>query len=111
VLEGRRSAERRRGPQAGAPGDVCDLCALYNVDESVAAERIGLSREVREQGWWTQYEDLNLSPYIGLGSTSHLSPSLHVLQTCPSLDGNYARTIIKATAPKIESAILEPFSP
>ena len=29
------------GPAGRCPGDVCDLCALYNVDESVAAERIG----------------------------------------------------------------------
>jgi hypothetical protein len=36
---------------------------LYNVDESAAAELMKLTREAREQGWWTQYEDLNLSPY------------------------------------------------
>ena len=46
--------------------DVRDLCTLYGVDEPIAAELMGLARAAREQGWWTQYEDLKLDPYLGL---------------------------------------------
>src|SRR3984885_1458530 len=46
--------------------DVRDLCSLYEVDESTSAEFMNLARRAREPGWWTQYEDLNLDPYIGL---------------------------------------------
>src|SRR6266576_5304340 len=46
--------------------DVRDLCGVYNVDESTSAYLMTLAREAREPGWWTQYEDLNLDPYIGL---------------------------------------------
>ena len=88
--------------------DVRDLCALYNVDESVAAELMKLTREAREQGWWTQYEDLNLSPYIGLEQdassiTAYCMFYLHgLVQT-----EDYARAIIKAIAPKMDPAILQ----
>lgn len=88
--------------------DVRDLCALYNVDESAAAELMKLSREAREQGWWTQYEDLNLYPYIGLeqDASSVTAYSMLYLHGLVQTE-DYARTIIKAIAPKIEPAILQ----
>lgn len=95
------------GARRPALRDVRDLCALYNVDESVAAEFMKLTREAREQGWWTQYEDLNLSPYVGLEQdassiTAYCMYYLHgLVQT-----EEYARAIIKAIAPKIDPAIL-----
>src|SRR5713226_2545375 len=46
--------------------DVRDLCALYGVDEPTAAEFMNLARGAREQGWWTQYEDLELDALIVL---------------------------------------------
>jgi transcriptional regulator with XRE-family HTH domain len=46
--------------------DVRDLCLLYGVDETTSTELMSLARGAREQGWWTQYEDLDLDPYIGL---------------------------------------------
>ena len=33
-----------------------------------------LARGAREQGWWTQYEDLNLDPYLGLEQEADLLP-------------------------------------
>jgi transcriptional regulator with XRE-family HTH domain len=86
--------------------DVRDLCALYEVDESTSADFMSLARGAREQGWWTQYEDLNLDPYIGLEQeataitcySTYYMPGL--LQT-----EDYARTIIKAIAPKMDPAI------
>lgn len=88
--------------------DVRDLCALYNVDESGAAELMKLTREAREQGWWMQYEDLNLYPYIGLEQDASSITALSVLYLHGLVQTeDYARTIFKATAPKIESAILQ----
>ncbi|MGZ3386751.1 MAG: Scr1 family TA system antitoxin-like transcriptional regulator [Isosphaeraceae bacterium] len=46
--------------------DVRDLCDLYNVGKATTDELMELARGAREQGWWTQYEDLKLDPYLGL---------------------------------------------
>lgn len=88
--------------------DVRDLCALYQVDESTSVEFMSLARGAREQGWWTQYEDLNLDPYIGLEQeasaitcySAYYVPAL--LQT-----SDYARAIIRAIAPKMDLEILQ----
>ena len=81
--------------------DVRDLCTLYGVGESMSAELMGLARGAREQVWWTQYEDLNLDPYLGLEQdataitsyTTYYFPAL--LQT-----EEYTREIIRGIAPK-----------
>lgn len=86
--------------------DVRDLCVLYNVDEAAATELMQLTRQAREQGWWSQYDDLNLQPYIGLeqdaSAITHYSmcyvPAL--LQT-----EDYARAVIKAVLPNIDPEI------
>jgi transcriptional regulator with XRE-family HTH domain len=86
--------------------DVRDLCALYEVDESVTAELMKLTRESREQGWWTRYEDLNLNPYIGLeqeASSITAYSMYHVHGLAQTED--YARAIIKATAPRMDPGI------
>jgi transcriptional regulator with XRE-family HTH domain len=88
--------------------DVRDLCGLYNVDESVAAELMKLTREAREQGWWMQYEDLKLSPYIGLEQNASSITAYSVLYLHGLVQTEeYARAIIKAIAPKIDPAILQ----
>ena len=46
--------------------DVRDRCLLYGVGQAETEEFMALARQAREPGWWTQYEDLNLEPYIGL---------------------------------------------
>src|ERR1700745_3219663 len=45
---------------------VRELCVLYNVDQATTAELMMLTRQAREQGWWSRYDDLRLYPYIGL---------------------------------------------
>ncbi|HEX3960436.1 MAG TPA: helix-turn-helix transcriptional regulator [Trebonia sp.] len=86
--------------------DVRDLCALYNVDEATTAEFMKLTRQAREPGWWTQYEDLKLSPYIGLEqeASSITAYSLYYVHALAQTE-DYARTIIKALAPKIDPEI------
>ncbi len=80
--------------------DVRDLCALYQVDESGTAELMKLTRESREQGWWTRYEDLNLNPYIGLEqeASSITAYSMHYVHSLAQTE-DYARAIIQAVAP------------
>ena len=86
--------------------DVRDLCALYDVDESTSAELMTIVREVREQGWWTQYDDLKLDPYIGLEHEA-AAITCYSMYYVPALlqTESYARAIIKAIAPKMDPAI------
>ncbi len=46
--------------------DVRDLCGFYEVDEGTAAELMELARQAREPGWWTRYDDLKITPFIGM---------------------------------------------
>jgi transcriptional regulator with XRE-family HTH domain len=88
--------------------DVRDLCTLYGVSETTSAELMNLARGAREQGWWTQYEDLNLDPYLGLEQfatyitsyTTYYLPAL--LQT-----EDYTKAVIKAIAPNMNPEILQ----
>jgi transcriptional regulator with XRE-family HTH domain len=86
--------------------DVRDLCGLYEVDEAVSAEFMLLAREAREQGWWTQYDDLKLDPYIGLeqDATAITNYTMYYIPALLQTE-EYARAIIKAVAPKISSEI------
>jgi transcriptional regulator with XRE-family HTH domain len=88
--------------------DVRDLCGIYGVDPSTAAEFMELARATRDPVWWTQYEDLKLDPYLGLEQdaiaitsfTTYYLPAL--LQT-----EQYTRAVIKAIAPKMDPSICE----
>lgn len=88
--------------------DVRDLCVLYGVDEATSTELMGLARGAREQGWWTQYDDLNLDPYIGLEQDA-VAITCYSMYYMPALlqTEDYARTIIKAIAPRIDTNILQ----
>jgi transcriptional regulator with XRE-family HTH domain len=88
--------------------DVRDLCVLYTVDESTTAELMSLARGAREQGWWTEYEDLELDPYIGLEqeATAITCYSMYYMPALLQTE-EYARTIIKNIAPKIDPHIHE----
>lgn len=88
--------------------DVRDLCVIYGVDESTSAELMSLARGAREQGWWTQYEDLNLDPYIGLEQEA-VAITCYSAFYVPALlqTADYARTIIKAIAPKMDPSVLQ----
>jgi transcriptional regulator with XRE-family HTH domain len=87
--------------------DVRDLCTLYEVDESTAAELMGLARAARQQGWWTQYEDLKLDPYLGLeqDATGITSYTMYYIPALLQTE-EYTKAIIKAIAPKMNPEIL-----
>ncbi len=87
--------------------DVRDLCSIYGVDESTSAEFMRLAKGAREQGWWTQYEDLRLDPLIGLEQDA-TAITCYSMYYVPALlqTAEYARAIIRAIAPKMDLEIL-----
>jgi hypothetical protein len=91
------------------PRDVRDLCRIYGLtSQNEIDELTDLARQAREPGWWTQYSDLRLSPYIGLeqeavaitACSTWWFPAL--LQTA-----DYARALIKSTSHKIDSRTID----
>jgi transcriptional regulator with XRE-family HTH domain len=86
--------------------DVRDLCGIYGVNERTSAELMDLARKAREQGWWNQYDDLKLDPYIGLEQEA-TSITCFTMYYVPALlqTEDYARAIIKAIAPKMDPRI------
>jgi transcriptional regulator with XRE-family HTH domain len=87
--------------------DVRDLCEIYGVDPETSAELMELARQAREPGWWTQYDDLKITPLIGLEQEA-TSITCFGMYFVPALlqTGDYARAIIKGIAPKIDQEIL-----
>ena len=88
--------------------DIRDLCTLFSVDEPTAEEFMNLARGVREQEWWTQYEDLKLDPYLGLEQVASAITS-YTMYYIPALlqIEEYTRIIIKTIAPKMDPRILQ----
>jgi transcriptional regulator with XRE-family HTH domain len=87
--------------------DVRDLCELYEVDESTSAELMSLAREARAAGWWTQYNDLNLDPLIGLEEAA-TDITCYAMNYIPGLlqTKEYAQGIIETIAPKMNPRIV-----
>lgn len=88
--------------------DVRDLCGIYGVDPETSAELMQLAREARQQGWWTKYDDLKVSSFIGMEQAA-TAITCFGMYFVPALlqSADYARAIIKGIAPKIEQDILE----
>jgi len=88
--------------------DVRDLCAIYDVDKSGSQELMTLARQARELGWWKQYDDLRLDPYIGLEQEAS-SITCFMMFHMPGLlqTEDYARAVIRDIAPRIDPKILE----
>jgi transcriptional regulator with XRE-family HTH domain len=88
--------------------DVRDLCVLYEVDESTSHELMSLAREAREPAWWTQYDDLNLEPLIGLEQEATVI-TCYSMYYMPGLlqTAEYATGIIKTVAPKMDPQVVQ----
>jgi transcriptional regulator with XRE-family HTH domain len=88
--------------------DVRDLCQLYGIDSETSAELMQLAREARQSGWWTKYDDLRISPYIGMEQAASAITTFGMYYVPGLLQTeDYARAIIKGIAPKIEEDILD----
>lgn len=87
--------------------DVRDLCQLYGVDAETSAELMKLAREARQPGWWTKYDDLKITAYIGMEQAATAITTFGMYYVPALLQSeDYARAIIKGIAPKIEEDIL-----
>ena len=88
--------------------DVKDLCLPYNVDKSTAEEFMTIAGAVREQDWWTQFEDLNLDPYRGLEEAASAITSYTECYIPALLQiEDYTRVIIDTIAPRMDPKILD----
>jgi len=89
--------------------DVRDLTRLYGVTDQAAAEELmNLARQAREPGWWTHYDNLDLSPYIGLEQEADSITSFSMYYVPPLLQTEeYARAIVRGIAPKMPSVIID----
>jgi transcriptional regulator with XRE-family HTH domain len=87
--------------------DVRDLCQIYGVDTETSAELMKLAREARQPGWWTKYDDLKITPLIGMEQAATAIASFE-MYFFPGLiqSEDYARAIIKGIVPKIDEDIL-----
>jgi transcriptional regulator with XRE-family HTH domain len=97
------TASRRPNPR-----DIRDLCKFYGLDEATSQELVDLAREAKEPGWWRQYADVGLDPYIGLEQDASAITSFAALYVPALLQtGDYAEAIIKGIAPRMDSAVLK----
>ena len=88
--------------------DVRDLCGIYEVDASTSAELMSLAKEARAAGWWTQYDDLNLDPLIGLEDAA-TTITCYSMFYMPGLlqTREYAQGIISIVAPKMDPHVIQ----
>jgi transcriptional regulator with XRE-family HTH domain len=87
--------------------DVRDLCQIYGIDTATSAELMELAREARQPGWWTKYDDLKISTYIGMEQAATAITVFGMYYIAGLLQTeDYARAVIKGIIPKIEEDIL-----
>jgi transcriptional regulator with XRE-family HTH domain len=96
------------GARRASLRDVRDLCNLYEVTAEDRTRLMDLTRQARESGWWTQYDDLQLTPFIGLEQEATAITS-YAMYFMPALlqTEDYARAIIKGIVRKIDPRILD----
>ena len=96
------------GARHATPREIMDLCRAYGLSEPETDALVDLSRQAHEPGWWTHYEDLKLSPYIGF---EHGATAITVFSTywVPALmqTESYARAMIIGIARQIDPTILQ----
>jgi transcriptional regulator with XRE-family HTH domain len=97
------------GARRASLRDVRDLCQIYGVTDQAEADGLmALARQAREPGWWTQYDDLRLDPYIGLEQEAVAITSFSMYYVPPLLQtSDYARAIIKGIARKMDPKTLD----
>jgi transcriptional regulator with XRE-family HTH domain len=88
--------------------DIRDLCRVYKIEKATADELMDLAKKAKEPGWWSQYTDLRLDPYIGLEQDASDITSFATFYIPALLQTEeYARAIIKGIAPRIDPAVLQ----
>ena len=96
------------GARRASLRDVRDLCGIYGVSKQETDDLMRLASQARESSWWTHYEDLRLSPYIGLEHDA-VAITVFAMYWVPALlqTEDYARAMITGIARKIEPSVLK----
>jgi transcriptional regulator with XRE-family HTH domain len=88
--------------------DIRDLCRVYKLDDATADELMDLARKAKESGWWNEYTDLRLSPYIGLEQDASAITAFATFYIPALLQTEeYARAIIMGIAPRMDPAVIK----
>jgi len=96
------------GARRASLRDVRDLCGIYGVTGQAAAELMELASKAREPGWWTQYDEPVLSPYIGLEQEAVAITSFSMYYVPALLQtSDYARAVIRGIERKIDPDALD----
>jgi transcriptional regulator with XRE-family HTH domain len=87
--------------------DLEDMLDLYDVRSPQRDALIQLGRESRRRGWWTRYRDVFTGSYVGLEAEAS-----DIRQNASLVPGifqtpDYARAIIAATGPWLDTAETE----
>lgn len=97
------------GARRASLRDVRDLCRVYGVTSQADADDLmNLARRAREPGWWTRYDDLGLSPYIGLEQEA-IAITCFSMYYVPALlqTAEYARAIIRSIDRRMDPKIID----
>jgi transcriptional regulator with XRE-family HTH domain len=87
--------------------DIKELSRVYKLDADVADELMQLARRAKEPGWWSQYTDLRLEPYIGLEQDASAITAYGAFYVPALLQTEeYARAIITGVAPRMDPSVL-----
>lgn len=88
--------------------DVRDLCKLYDADKSTTEQLMELAREAHGQVWWTQYEDIELDPYLGFEQVAAAITSFTAFYIPGLLQTEeYAQNIIRTIAQRMDPDVLK----
>jgi transcriptional regulator with XRE-family HTH domain len=97
------------GARRASLRDVRDLCRVYGVTSQADADDLmNLARRAREPGWWTRYDDLGLSPYIGLEQEAVAITSFSMYYVPALLQtAEYAHAIIRSIERRMDLKIID----
>ncbi len=88
--------------------DVRDLCVLYKVSEAEQARLMTIARESKQRGWWNKFDDLGIEPLIGLEIEAKRINSYEACVVPWAFQTEqYARVVLRGTAPRMDDRILE----
>ncbi len=97
------------GARRASLRDVRELCAIYGITDAERVEElVALAGQAREPGWWSQYDEPLLSPYLGLEQEA-AAITAYSMYVVPALlqTAEYARATIKSVERRIDPAVLD----
>lgn len=97
------------GTRRASLRDVRDLCRIYGVmDQAEYDGLMELSRQSREPGWWTKYDEPVLSPHVGLEQEAAVITQFSMYFVTALLQtSDYARAIIRGIERTVEPEIVD----